>query len=409
VTRPDPTLDVRTARLLVTVVAAIVIGGVASTLDRAAAPRADEGYYAAYADRIARDGVGSFPDLAREYIEETRHHKFPNPLRAGYLALAGGWIALRGNGPSALVELSLASHALTIALGFAFARRALGPAVGAAAAVLLACSPLLLGLSRRALSDSTATAGAVAVLFACYMWARSPREPRRSALFAAALAAALLLKESSALLLVPCAAYVALAIRPGERLRTLTGFALVAGGGVALALGVWTLATGGLGPFVRIVEIILASPETNLYAQQFGGGPWYRYLVDFLLLSPATTLLALCAVPFALVRAEPGESRDGLVFLAVTVAGLGLAHELFTKNVRYVAVLELPIRVFAAWAIVRASGVARADRRRLACIAAVAVWCALDLWSFYGIFVVDGLYDPVTAQLARVRGLIPPW
>ncbi len=401
-------LDTRSARGLVIAVSAGVLIAVAASFDRVDPPRADEGYYIGYATRIAQGGVGELPVLAREYIEEPRHHRFPNPLRAAYLSLVGGWTALRGPGPQPLREIAWASHALTIALGFAFARRAFGPTLAAATGVLLACSPLLLGLSRRALSDNTATAAAIAVFFASYLWAKSPDALRRGAALAAAVAAALLVKESSALLLLPCAAYAALVAPPGERMRRVFGFGLVAGGGVVLAFGVWILAMGGVEPFLRIVQIILDSPATNPYAQQFGGGPIYRYLVDFLLLSPATTTVALLfAVP--LVQRRFAGDRDAWLLLGVTVIGLVLAHDLFTKNVRYVAGLELPIRAFAAWALVHGSATLAPERPLRGLAVGLLALCALDLWSFYGIFVVDGLYDPVTAELARVWGFAAPW
>jgi 4-amino-4-deoxy-L-arabinose transferase-like glycosyltransferase len=406
----DENAETRVAAITVAVVVGVLLLFVASTLGSVQYElTADEGYYAAYADVIAKGGISSLPALNREYLENPRHQTLPNPLRGLYLAAAGSWNALRGTGPAALSEISLASHAASVAIGTTFALRAFGPRVGGAAGLLLAFSPLLLGLSRRALTDAPAAALGMGALVAAYAWSRAPASGSRALLFSFLLAAALLVKESTALLAPACALVLGLPFARAPRLadgaRFLAGLALA----FALALVGWLLASGGPTTFAQVVPILIASPETNLYAQQFGGGPWTRYLIDFLLLSPVTTLIALCAIPSALVASPLPREREALRFLLVAVVGIWVAHEFVTKNVRYVAVLELPIRVFAAWAIVRASRLAP-PRFQLSLAAAVVVLlCALDARSFYTIFVDDGLYDPITAQLMRVRGLLPAW
>ena len=81
-------------------------------------------------------------------------------------------------------------------------------------------------------------------------------------------------------------------------------FALAAAG--VLALVVWVVAAGSFASVRRLVEIVLASPATNAYALRFGGGPWWRYLVDFLALSPVPTLLGLAGI--ALTSSARGAS-----------------------------------------------------------------------------------------------------
>ena len=84
-----------------------------------------------------------------------------------------------------------------------------------------------------------------------------------------------------------------------------------------------------------------------------------------------------------------------------------VAYAPFTKNVRYVALGEIPLCALAAglvFAATRADG----DRRGLAVAgSAVALLCIGGWLSFQAVFVDANLYDPMTASLLFLRGLAP--
>ena len=52
----------------------------------------------------------------------------------------------------------------------------------------------------------------------------------------------------------------------------------------------WLFAAGDLGTLLQVVRGIVSSPAENAYAKLLGLGPWYRYLLDYLVLSPWPTL-----------------------------------------------------------------------------------------------------------------------
>jgi 4-amino-4-deoxy-L-arabinose transferase-like glycosyltransferase len=367
---------------------------------------ADEGYYRSYAARIAAQGPGAFPETFEAYRTEPRHWRFPNPLRVGYIGIAAGWTALRGDGFRALSEISLVSHCLLVALCFGFTRRLLDGPIALTTSALVAFSPLLLGLSRRALLDAPATGLALASLWAFWECLRQPaaRGPRIA--FMLCFGLGILVKETTVLLLVPFGLLLTLAPR-AQRQAALPSLAPALFAPPVLCGCVWLLAAGSLETLVAVVRIILGSPASNPYAQQLGGGPWWRYGVDLLLLSPGPTLLGLAVAGHALLETRAGRSDATRNWLALFALGLLLAYAPFTKNVRYVAPIELPLRALAALGLFALCGRGPGWRRGAAVAAAVALLCWLDWRHFERVFVAGALYDPMTAFLLQARGLIP--
>jgi len=121
--------------------------------------QADEGVYLTYAVRVSRAGPAALPGLFSEYRREDAVRKYyPSPLRLTTIGLGAAAVRMGGENFRSLQWLSLASFlALLAALGLALLR--VGEEESAGWAVLLvAASPLLLGMARRALSDSLVSA-----------------------------------------------------------------------------------------------------------------------------------------------------------------------------------------------------------------------------------------------------------
>jgi 4-amino-4-deoxy-L-arabinose transferase-like glycosyltransferase len=397
----------RAATLGALLLAALATGLVASSLDRVDyATTADEAHYLGYMIQIEREGIPGLRGLFQVYATDPNRWLFPNPLRAGFILVSAGWAKLRGPSYGALSELSLLSYALSILVVYALARRFLGNPCALAATALVAFSPLWMALGRRALADGFATLTALLAIWAFLELLRRPEPWRPRLLFMLAFAVAVLAKETTALLLLPFGLYAGFEL--GAR-RTA-----IAPGSIAAALLaplafcglLWLLAAGQLGTLLRVVEIILRSPESNPYANLYGGGPWYRYVIDFLLLSPWPTLLAIGALFAVAVRSRSG-IEPLLGFLAVLTVCLLAEYSVFTKNVRYLALLELPLRVFAAWAVWELIRPARPGWALAGRFFAIAMLCWADYRTFHFIFVSERLYDPVSTPLLLLRGLIP--
>ncbi|MEY2784012.1 MAG: hypothetical protein RL277_216, partial [Planctomycetota bacterium] len=143
---------------------------------------------------------------------------------------------------------------------------------------------------------------------------------------------------------------------------------------------------------------------TNEYAIRYGSGPWYRYLVDYLLISPWTTLAA-CAGLGARLSGKRFEFGDReLTLLALLGCLLLVEMSFFTKNARYLLILELPLRALAlAWIF----GLAGGARRTVLVAGFVLLVVVSDLSSFEYGWVRHKIYDPLTGTLMQLRGLLP--
>lgn len=380
---------------------------VASTLGEVHySPNADEAWYLRYATELSTQGLGAFPGLAERYLDDPAAQIYPNPMRVLYLTVAAGWSELFGASFESLSRLSLACHLLAVLASFAAARAHFGNGRALALAALLATSPLLAGLARRALMDSFATLTLVLALWSFLGWTRELASPRRAGVFALALCAALTAKESQVLFLPAFAAWLAWLARV-ERRAPPWRLALAAFAVPALVAGaIFALALGGPGRVVELARVVLGSPATNEYALRYGGGPWYRYVIDFVALSPWVTLAAALAAG-AVWLGRPARGREALGFSALWIV-LGVAiFGLFTKNVRYLAGLEPAWRALAvAFAFELPSRLGARAGLWLG-LAAIAAACLADALTFQALFVRRELYDPVSAALLGLRGIVP--
>lgn len=270
-------------------------------------PRADEGYYLLYATRVAEQGPGAFPDLFREYLADPLSRQlFPSPIRVTAILLGALAIRLGGPGFPSLAHLSLAAFLVLLGLVFLGGRRLVGPRTAAATTLLLAASPLQLAMARRALSDSLNATLLIGCLALCIAAVTAERPaPRRWWAVAAAYAVAFLGRELN-LVLIPLSLVLIAGFTLWHRRPLPIGPACwVSVVPLAIAALAAALAAGGFVPAWRAFTATVLQPGQNVYALQYGGGPWFRYLLDYLLLSPWTTVLYLAWLGQLAVGAAP--------------------------------------------------------------------------------------------------------
>ena len=114
----------------------------------------DDGYYLNYMAQVHARGLRAFPSLFEQWNGSKEHWIFPPPSRIGFIAASAVWAGLFGASFGALQMLSLASHLLLCVANYAFARRHLGEPKALLFGLSIAFSPLLMGISRLALTDS---------------------------------------------------------------------------------------------------------------------------------------------------------------------------------------------------------------------------------------------------------------
>ena len=404
---------------LATALSLVLLG---RSLGAVARPASSDGdVYLASARALAERGPAALAEDARAFVEDPGRSAWPSPLRVGYVALAAGWLALSGEwSVDSLARLSLAAHAVLVVAAYLLARRALGPPLGALAAVLTAFSTLPLALGRLPLADAWAGATVALALWRWLVWRERGRRARDGAWFAVAFAAALLVKETTVLL---APAFLVEGRCGGPRLdggdgvlgrgpertarRALSRDAAALAAPLVLALIVWTLACGGPGRLGEVLAVAATEPGRAPYAVRYQSGPWYRYIVDLLLLSPWTTLLAIAGLGRALVRWREGTAggAERLAALALACGLLGLAF--LSKNARFLSFAVVPISLLATGWLGELAAALRPRARLLGPALAVLAVCALEVASWREIFVERQAYDPVTAVLAIARRIVP--
>lgn len=363
--------------------------------------RGDELIYIRYATRISADGLSQFRLLADEYASNPSLWVFPNPLRVLYILMTalGCWLAGVCSGATVAAVSFLSGIALVL-LTIVLAWRMFGERVALLSGLLAALSPLQLALSRRAWQDGFFSLTVLLALWAFWERSRSPRKGW-DILLGCALLAGLLTKESA--IIFPVGFLGALLYPKISRGVTMTRSTLAA---LLLPLPLAALILLTLIPdpslLIRVYSSWLWATEAGAYAIAYSQGPWFRYLIDFLLLSPLTTLLAI-----GYYFKPAGEQEDP--FLGRSTLILFLVFSLLAlKNVRYVSFLDIPMRILAVLTLTSLFHHPAVERvRERGLVLAVLLLAAYDLSLFYAIFIGGGVYDPVTATLAKAERLIP--
>ncbi len=367
-------------------------------------PTSDEGIYFAYMKRLDARGLASFPELFDERTPIASVDSHETPYRVGHIAMT--WAAAKLTGPTfeTLTYVSFACHVLLVLAVWLLGRPLFGARLAAALTLAMACSPLLLRLAPQPLIDAPATLGAVlSVLTFLALLER----PRRSTLlaFIVAFTFALSVKELAVLLAAPFLAIYALerrAERTNLRFADLTVALLVPG---IACYALWVLAAQDASAGLRYLWTGLKSTSSNEYVRLESSGPFYRYVVELFLLSPAPTLLAFAGLGWMAFDRSVFPARRVLLALAVLAGVLLLVAAPLPKNLRFFAIFELPLRALEV-ATLAALAHRFAPRRAVAwSTAGLLALCAFDLYSANFTFV--HLYDPLLSHLLQMRGLAP--
>ena len=366
----------------------------------------DENLYATYITRLDQVGLLHYPTLTDSFVAhqlDPHHQAILPPTRLVYIA--GGYICHRllGVAPlTALRGLSCLFSILTLLVSAVFCwrltkKRALTVAVTA----LVACAATQVHLGQHALIDGVF--GFWALLVVWFLWEnlKQPNARRWEVAYALALTAMVMTKENA--FFVVMAIVGILAANRWLKIGTVTRRLLITTFIGALAgITIVIVAAGGVEQFALVFSLLKQKVPVLLYTIKTGGGPWHRYLVDLVLVSPLIVLLATANILQA-GRKRSDSVRYLTAFSCLSYAALTAFPD--GMNLRYIVMLDMPLRFLAATQLVDLSG--RWGRHRniiLGC--AVAAVCAHDLWQHHVLFVKGGLYELVTEGLVRAQGII---
>lgn len=359
----------------------------------------DEKIYSMYVGALDAAGPAGFPEIARGYITDVQkaEYVYLPPTRVAYLFT--GCAAHRLLGLPALASLRLVSalsSCLFMLAAYLFALRWLGPRYALAALALLACAPLQIHMAQYAFIDGVAALAAL-LSVACF-WESVQRGGRWLAAFAASYLFLLLTKQETAVFvglffgaMICCARWFGLGKTGWRHAAALAASA-------AASAAILALLCGGFGTLREVFQVYTRLSMTLPYTLATGGGPWSRYLVEYLFVSPAAFLLA-AAFGICLAGRTPVNRYLLLFFVATYAVMCSIPHGM---NIRHTVMWDFPIALFAAQC---AGWIAEGCRARAVVFSLViAAICLLGLRQYEQVFVT--LYDTDPTFMFRKAELI---
>ena len=363
----------------------------------------DEELYRSYVAQVSEKGLTHYPDIVLAYIE--KQVKLPGsilpPVRFLYIFAGYLWHSLfHTEELTSLKSVASFCSILTLAVAAALAWRMRGPVWSVALTALVAVAPTQIHMSQHALVDGFFTFWTLLTLWMLWENLQAPRHWGWLAGYTVSLALLVLTKENSFFVWV--AIVVVLVANRWLHYGTVSPELLIATM-LGPLLGVVTLVflTGGVDVLVGTYRLLISKNYELPYAIKTGDGPWHRYLVDLLLVSPIILLLALGAL-FRIDRSKRPE-----LFLLIFVAGsyLVMCNLKYGMNLRYANMWDVPLRFLALSALASLIAPLR-QRRSLIFALAITMICAVEMRQYLILFVQYPLYELVSEGLLRALHIL---
>jgi dolichyl-phosphate-mannose-protein mannosyltransferase len=363
----------------------------------------DEGLYRSYLTALIQGGLSSYPDVAEDYVnlQAQLDKAILPPVRFLYIFTAYVWHSCLGTEALAsLSEVASLFSILTLILSGVFAYRLAGPPASLAVTALMSVAPTQIHMSQHALIDGFFAFWALLCLWLLWENLRAPDNWRLLAAFGVALALLVLTKENS--FFVWCALVALIIANRWLHFGTVRRELLLATiAGPLLGVVILVFLAGGLDNLIAIYRLLVSKASQMPYAILTGDGPWHRYLVDLMLVSPLIILFALGAV-FRLDRTKKPE-----LYLSIFVAAsyLVMCNIKYGMNLRYANMWDMPLRMLA---FNQLAAFARfAQRGRMFVLGgAVLVVCTVEFYQYIVLAVHYPLYELITPHLLRALRIL---
>lgn len=356
----------------------------------------DEKFYSLNASTLTAVGLAQYPRLVQKFLEVQRQivGAIIPPTRVTFICAASLWQrTFHCSAGLAVRSVACLGSVLALLVGAIFLVRASGLHKAAYGAALLACAPLGIQLGQRAYIDGFFAFWAVLTLWTFWEASRKGRHPAWLWAYSIALGLTILTKENSLFLCAGISVLFLAQCFKEKRLDWALAIATVAGG--LLGLGGLIVACGGLSLLLEVLRSNRHAIYQTSYLIKTGDGPWFRYFIDLLALSPLATILAIAA--FCQWRVQDQLTRYFTLFLSASY--LLMANLTYGISVRYTAMWELPLRWLALTQLIYLASRFPLRFRNTFLIVAVALVCVVDLHQYALFFVRNGIYDPAPELL----------
>lgn len=363
----------------------------------------DEHGYIHFMKQIETAGVLRYDAVVQVFVE--KQYQRPDAIvpatRIGFLVPAYLCGKITGSEPfAALRTTSCIASILLLVVCAVFAYRAGGTRSMFGLTLLVATAPLQIYLSQRALIDGYFAFWAVAAVWLAWENLQNPRHWGWLAAYALSLAVLVLTKENAAFAVFALGGV--LLLNRFLKLGTVTPQLLAAtviGPAVAVLFLAWMV--GGVWEWIEFYRMFVAKSRTNVYSIVAQDGPWYRYAVDFLLMSPLVVALALGHI-FQL-RKENRLDVFMTAFLALSF--FAMANVTYGMSLRYAAYWEIPLCWLAMSQVFALSGRFPRVRPSIIAVGLLLIVAVNGLVQYNRFFIEGAIYDPTTSAMARASGL----
>jgi hypothetical protein len=345
----------------------------------------DEVIYTKYVSALDKDSLFDYPVLCQRYVafQKDQNAAVLPPTRFSYVYAAHVWRKLTGDSPHvALVHISALFTVFTLFLTAAFCYRLAGAAASLSATALMSVAMNQIHQSQHAMIDGFFAFWTLLVLWGLWENLRQPKRPAWLFIYGGALAVLVMTKENAFFVFVAICGLLAANcwVKFGTVTRPLV---LVTFGSTFFAFLGLVFLSGGADVFFEVYRLLVAKASAQQYAIMTGDGPWYRYLVDLMLVSPLIILLAAGAA--FQVRGENKAFLFLLVFLGCTFAVMSSVK--FGCNLRYATIWDMPLRLLA-FSQLRLLAMRFGKRAPFALTLATIFLCAFELRQYF-VFCVD--------------------
>jgi hypothetical protein len=363
----------------------------------------DENLYRMYVNALVTRGITSYPDLAEEYVavQDRLTSAILPPTRFLYIFTAYLWHQIWGTDAlSSLKAVASLFSVLLLIVASVFAWRMGGARVAICVAALMTCAPTQIHMSQHALIDGFFAFWATLSLWLLWENLQQPNNWRWLTAYTLALALMVVTKENALFAYFGLLALLGANhwLRFGQTTRVLWMLTFV---GALLGVAVLVNLCGSLQTATRVYALLTSKASVLPYAVKTGDGPWYRYLVDLMLMSPVVLVLAIGR----LFQLDWTKKPELYVSIFVAATYLVMCNVRYGMNLRYTNMWDLPLCFLAVCCLLGFTArLARWQNLVLGC--SVAAICALELNQYYVFFVKFGLYELVTEGLLRAVNIL---
>jgi hypothetical protein len=171
--------------------------------------------------------------------------------------------------------------------------------------------------------------------------------------------------------------------------------------GPLLGVVVLIFLAGGVSYLIATYKLSVSKNYTLPYAVLTGDGPWHRYLVDLLLVSPIVLLLAIGSL-FLLTRER---RMEWFLVVFIATSYLVMCNVKYGMNLRYANMWDVPLRLLALSTLATVAPHFRSYARCFT-VSAVAALAALELRQYILLCVDYPLYELISEALLRALKIL---